>query len=155
MTDAAPVDVAVTLLPMRPEHLPEIMALENDVFGAEAWTEGMLRSELADTRTRHYVVAVADAEIVGYAGLVTFDVEAHVMTVGVLPAWRRRGVGAVLLADLLAAAGSRRVLLEVRADNEAALRLYARNGFRPIGRRRGYYQPSGTDAVVMARGDSE
>jgi len=151
VTDAGPVDVAVTLQPMRLEQLPEIMALEQDVFAAEAWTEGMLRSELADPDSRHYVVAVAEGRIVGYGGLATYDIEAHVMTVGVLPAWRRRGVGAVLLADLLAAAGPRRVLLEVRAGNKSAQRLYARHGFLPIGRRRGYYEPTGEDAVVMAR----
>ena len=43
------------------------------------------------------------------------------------------------------------VLLEVRADNAAAQRLYERRGFTEIGRRRGYYQPSGADAVVMRR----
>jgi [ribosomal protein S18]-alanine N-acetyltransferase len=43
------------------------------------------------------------------------------------------------------------VLLEVRADNEVAQRLYTRRGFEEIGRRRGYYQPSGDDAVVMKR----
>lgn len=151
MTDTAPVGLGVVLVPMRVEHLPEIMAMEEALFGQEAWTEGMLRSELADADSRHYVIAVADGRIVGYAGLVAYDDEAHVLTVGVLPDWQRRGVGAALLADLLAAAGSRRVLLEVRADNDTALRLYARNGFQPIGRRRGYYQPSGADAVVMAR----
>jgi len=43
------------------------------------------------------------------------------------------------------------VLLEVRADNEVAHGLYRRRGFTEIGRRRGYYQPSGADAVVMKR----
>lgn len=152
MNDTARVGAAVTLRPMRVGHLPEIMALETELFGAEAWTEGMLRSELADPDTRHYTIAVdPGGNIVGYAGLVTYDHEAHVLTVGVVPDWQRRGVGAVLLADLLDAAGPRRVLLEVRADNEAAQRLYVRHGFRPVGRRGGYYQPSGTDAVVMAR----
>lgn len=153
MTDA-PVDLGVTLRPMRVEHLAEIMVVEEDLFGPEAWTEGMLRSELADADSRHYVIAVADAhgaQIVGYAGLVTYDVEAHVLTLGVLPAWRRRGVGAALLGNLLEAAGARRVLLEVRADNADAQRLYSCHGFHPIGRRSGYYQPSGADAVVMAR----
>ncbi|HEV2088816.1 MAG TPA: GNAT family N-acetyltransferase, partial [Cryptosporangiaceae bacterium] len=56
------------------------------------------------------------------------------------------------LDDLLAEAGrrgARQVSLEVRADNEPALRLYARRGFEVVGVRRGYYQPSGADAVVM------
>ncbi len=163
MTETAPAGLRVTLRPMRIDHLPRIMALETELFGSEAWTEGMLRSELADPDSRHYVIAIDGDHsddrnddhgrlIVGYAGLMAHDDEAHILTVGVVPAWQRRGIGAMLLRDLLDAAGSHRVLLEVRADNEAAQRLYARHGFSPIGRRRGYYQPSGADAVVMARG---
>ncbi|HZB51708.1 MAG TPA: GNAT family N-acetyltransferase, partial [Mycobacteriales bacterium] len=71
--------------------------------------------------------------------------------IGVATAAQGRGLGTALLRDLLAAAGDRRVLLDVRADNEVAQRLYRRHGFVPVGRRRGYYQPSGMDAVVMAR----
>ena len=63
------------------------------------------------------------------------------------------GVGLVRGHTLLAEADKRSpvVLLEVRADNEAAQHLYRRRGFTEIGRRPRYYQPSGTDAVVMKR----
>jgi ribosomal protein S18 acetylase RimI-like enzyme len=77
-----------------------------------------------------------------------------VLTLGVATAEQGRGLGAALLRDLLDAAeraGAREVLLDVRADNPVAQRLYARHGFVPIGVRRRYYQPSGTDAVVMRR----
>jgi ribosomal protein S18 acetylase RimI-like enzyme len=47
--------------------------------------------------------------------------------------------------------GARQVGLEVRADNAGAQRLYARHDFQVAGRRRGYYQPSGQDALVMLR----
>ncbi|WP_324278452.1 GNAT family N-acetyltransferase [Blastococcus brunescens] len=63
------------------------------------------------------------------------------------------GIGSLLLDELLAEADRRSpvVLLEVRADNETAQHLYRRRGFVEIGRRRGYYQSSGADAVVMRR----
>ena len=91
--------------------------------------------------------------LVGYAGLIAYDDEAHVATLGVAKALQGEGVGSLLLDDLLSEADKRSpvVLLEVRADNEVAQRLYARRGFEEIGRRRGYYQPSGDDAVVMKR----
>ena len=70
----------------------------------------------------------------------------------VLPALRRRGVGAALLATLLEEAGARhaeRILLEVRASNQSAIRLYAQAGFQLLARRRGYYQNPTEDALLF------
>jgi ribosomal-protein-alanine N-acetyltransferase len=128
----------------------------------------MYRDELARGDTRFYVVAEFHLEgedddeddegstepvMVGYGGLIAYDDEAHVATLGVAKALQGEGVGSLLLDALLAEADKRSpvVLLEVRADNEPAQRLYERRGFTEIGRRRGYYQPSGADAVVMKR----
>jgi [ribosomal protein S18]-alanine N-acetyltransferase len=145
----------VELTRMRWWHVAEVMALEDELFEAEAWSAATYWNELAETATRHYVVAVAGDRVVGYAGLAVFGDEGHVLTLGVTGAAQGRGIGALLLADLLAVAdarGVRRVMLDVRSDNPVAQRLYARAGFVPVGRRRRYYQPSGVDAVVMARG---
>jgi len=65
-----------------------------------------------------------------------------------------RGIGSVLLGELLRVARERRcaeVFLEVREDNPRARGLYQRRGFEEIGVRRGYYQPSGVDAIVMRK----
>ena len=141
----------VPLTRMRWWHVPGVMELEDELFGAEAWSAAAYWNELAETATRHYVVALARDRVLGYAGLAVYGDEAHVLTIGVATAAQGCGLGTALLRDLLAAAGDRRVLLDVRADNEVAQRLYRRHGFVPVGRRRGYYQPSGMDAVVMAR----
>jgi [ribosomal protein S18]-alanine N-acetyltransferase len=77
-----------------------------------------------------------------------------VLTIAVDTARWGQGVGSALLRQLLAEASSRgctEVFLEVRADNARAQRLYQWWGFAEIGIRRGYYQPSGTDAIVMRR----
>jgi ribosomal-protein-alanine N-acetyltransferase len=118
----------------------------------------MYRDELSRTDTRHYVVAEDEdppgaRRVVGYAGLIAYDDEAHVATIGVARDRQGQGIGALLLDALLAEADRRSpvVLLEVRADNDVATGLYRRRGFTEIGRRRGYYQPSGADAVVMKR----
>ncbi len=145
----------VTLTPMLRSHIPGVMELERELFGDEAWSEAAFRSELADVSTRHYVVLLDGAErVVGYAGLVVYGDEAHVVTLGVTGHRQRAGLGTILLRDLLdeaARRGAGTVLLDVRADNPVAQRLYARHGFRQIGVRKRYYQPSGTDAVVMER----
>ncbi|HEV7189231.1 MAG TPA: ribosomal protein S18-alanine N-acetyltransferase, partial [Blastococcus sp.] len=148
------------------DDLPGVMVLEEELFAPDTWTEAMYRDELSRPDTRFYVVAefhlegeddeeelVTDPVMVGYGGLIAYDDEAHVATLGVTKALQGEGVGSLLLDALLAEADKRSpvVLLEVRADNEQAQRLYQRRGFTEIGRRRGYYQPSGADAVVMRR----
>ncbi|MDK3256244.1 ribosomal protein S18-alanine N-acetyltransferase [Blastococcus capsensis] len=141
------------LRPMALADLPRVMELEEELFAPDTWTAAMYRDELSQTGTRHYLVAEDDEAVVGYAGLIAYDDEAHVATIGVAAARQGEGIGALLLDALLAEADRRSpvVLLEVRADNETAQGLYRRRGFAEVGRRRGYYQPSGTDAVVMRR----
>lgn len=131
----------------------DLMPIEADLFGAERWSAAMFWNELASGY--YYRVAREAGEIVGYAGLaVTGPAEAWVQNIAVRRDWQHRGIGAALLEDLLAEAarrGARRVLLEVAVDNEPARKLYDRYGFVPVGVRRGYYQPSNTDALVMRR----
>jgi ribosomal-protein-alanine N-acetyltransferase len=163
--------VTVRLRPMTLDDLPAVMVLEEELFAPDTWTEAMYRDELSRADTRYYVVAEfhlegeddeqddeedagpTDPVMVGYGGLIAYDDEAHVATLGVTKALQGEGVGSLLLDDLLAEADKRSpvVLLEVRADNEPAQHLYRKRGFEEIGRRRGYYQPSGADAVVMKR----
>ena len=145
--------MTVRLRPITSDDLPAILRLEEELFTPDTWTAAMYRDELAQTDTRHYLVAENGTGVVGYAGLIAYDDEAHIATLGVTTALQGEGIGSLLLDDLLAEADKRSpvVLLEVRADNDAAQHLYLRRGFVEIGRRRGYYQPSGADAVVMKR----
>jgi ribosomal-protein-alanine N-acetyltransferase len=138
---------------MRLADLPAVLELEEQLFAPDTWTAAMYRDELARTDTRHYLVAEEGDRVVGYAGLIAYDDEAHVSTIGVAADRQGEGIGARLLDALLDEADRRTpvVLLEVRADNELAQGLYRRRGFTEVGRRRGYYQPSGADAVVMKR----
>jgi [ribosomal protein S18]-alanine N-acetyltransferase len=145
--------VTVELRPMTDGDLPAVLALEEDLFAPDTWTAAMYRDELRHPDTRHYLVAENSSGVIGWAGLIAYDDEAHVSTIGVARDRQGEGIGARLLDALLAEADRRSpvVLLEVRADNDRAIGLYERRGFAEIGRRRRYYQPSGTDAVVMKR----
>lgn len=139
---------------MQRGDLPEILAIEQELFGAERWTEGMFHDELA---AGHYYLVARDeiGAVAGYAGLAVTAEGAWVNNIAVRRDAQRRGVGRALLEDLLAEAqrqGAEQVMLEVAADNEPAQRLYAGYGFEAVALRRGYYQPSNTDAVVMRRG---
>ena len=133
-------------------HIEQVLELERELFAPEPWTAHHFWTELGQTSQRHYVVAVDEDRVLGYAGLCDYPDEAFVQTMAVALDHQRLGLGAQLLADLLEEArrrGQSRVLLEVRADNLPAQGLYANYGFRQEGVRRGYY-PGGVDALVLA-----
>jgi ribosomal-protein-alanine N-acetyltransferase len=139
---------------MRWWHIDEILPIEADLFGVEQWSAAMLWNELANGH--YYLVALDEAgAVAGYAGLaVQPSAEAWVQNIAVRRDSQRAGIGRTLLEALLAEAGRREVrtiLLEVAVDNAPAQKLYAAYGFEPVGVRRGYYQPSNTDALVMRR----
>ncbi|PZR54903.1 ribosomal-protein-alanine N-acetyltransferase [Xylanimonas oleitrophica] len=152
---------AVRLRDLRHDDFDRVLELERALFGAGAWTYGMLADELA-ALGRWYVVAetalpdcgigTARRPVVGYAGL-WFDGDVtQVMTVGVDPAWQRRGVGRALMEALVARSRELRaqaVFLEVRVDNEPAITLYESLGFARLGVRKRYYQPEDKDAYTM------
>lgn len=144
----------MTVERMRWWHVEQLLPVERELFGEEPWTARTFWSELGQLDTRHYVVALSGDEVVGYAGLCDYPDEAWVQTMAVAPTAQGQGLGTRLLRELLdeaARRGQRTVRLEVRADNAPAQRLYERHGFVREGVRRGYYQPSGTDAVLMVR----
>lgn len=140
--------------PMQLTDIDDLLPIEQELFGVERWTAGMFRGELEQG---HYYLVARDASgvVLGYAGLaVMAPEEAWVNNLAVRREAQRRGIGERLLTALLDEArrkGATRVLLEVAVDNAAAQRLYERHGFAAIAVRRGYYQPSNTDALVMAR----
>ena len=139
-------------------HIAEVMPMEQDLFGDEKWSEWMFWNELA---SGHYyrVILDGDGTIVAYGGLAVAGDdkrpdEGWIQNLAVRRDAQRRGLGRLILKDLLDEAERRRVrkvLLEVAVDNEPAQKLYATSGFEPLAVRRGYYQPSNTDALVMVR----
>lgn len=145
-----------SLIPMRWWHIPAVLEMEQELFGDEAWTAELFWSELANPHSYYIVIPSSDPEEanpLGYAGLAVTGADAYIQTIGVRSAAQRHGIGRSIMNVLLDEAASRRAAvcwLEVRADNTPAQRLYESLGFTNRGVRRGYYQPSGMDAIVMA-----
>jgi ribosomal-protein-alanine N-acetyltransferase len=168
---AAPIVGQIQLRPMQAADLDVLLPYEKAMFGTEAWSRRSYLDELADTELRHYIVAEgqlaegenaeaaegnsaenAKAAVLGNAGLMTIAETAQILTVAVLPQFRRAGLGRILVRGLVAEARRRNaieVLLEVREDNEAARRLYESEGFEKLGIRRGYYDHGRVDAMTM------
>ena len=143
----------MTLRPATGDDLDAIMALERASFPTDAWSEAMMREELASPHG-WYVVDEEAGRLVGYAGLraVKNAKDADVQTITIAEASRGRGRGRAMLRTLLDEAvrrGVADVFLEVRADNPVAQALYVSEGFLEIGRKPRYYQPDDVDAVVM------
>jgi len=137
---------------MRWWHIDELLPIEADLFGAERWSAAMFWNELA--AGHHYLVATDEAgDVLGYGGLTRGMDESWVQNLAVRRDSHRYGLGRRLLAALLDTSGrwGTDTMLEVAVDNVAAQRLYTSAGFETVGLRRGYYQPSNTDALVMRR----
>jgi [ribosomal protein S18]-alanine N-acetyltransferase len=148
-----------SLRTMTSADIEAVLGLEHELFGEEAWSRQMLAGELAEQpRSRYYLVADDNGLITGYAGLLVAGTQGDVLTIAVAADHWGRGTGSALLEALLAEAtrrGCTEVFLEVRTDNLRAQRLYRRYGFQQIGIRKGYYQPSGADALVMRRDSAD
>ena len=169
---------AARLRPMATADLADVIALEHELFPEDPWTAQMFADEVAQPpEIRLYLVAEADdgpaepngagartpasgsgsgSAIAGYAGMlfVPGGLQADVLTIAVRESRWGLGLGSALLDALIQAARERdcaEVFLEVRADNPRAHGLYLRRGFAEIGVRRGYYKPSGVDAIVMRK----
>lgn len=131
-----------------------VMAIEAVSFPSP-WSARMFLEEIG-REISDALVAVGEpgGEVLGYAVCWTVAGDSHLLNIAVRPDERCRGVGAALLAECIrrsAAAGGRRIHLEVRPGNEAALRLYRRHGFVFQGIRRGYYTDTQEDAVLLSR----
>ena len=134
--------------------VPALAALEAELFPDDAWSEATWWGELAGRPRREYVVAEDADGVCGYAGLDHGGEVADVMTVGVAPRARGRGLGRLLVDELERRAqgrGTASVLLEVRADNPAARALYDASGYTVLATRHRYYQPGDVDALVMRK----
>jgi ribosomal-protein-alanine N-acetyltransferase len=143
---------ATTLREMTWHDIPVLAFLELDLFADDAWSEQTWWAELAGRPRRSYVVCDQGGAVAGYAGVDRGGEVADLMTIAVASAAQTRGLGTLLMDWLIAEArrgGAQHLMLEVRADNVAAQRLYSKAGFVMTTVRRRYYQPADVDAQIM------
>lgn len=131
--------------------LPQVIAIERRAF-TTPWSLAMFVLELSKA-TGVCLAALRGERLVGYLVCSRYDTVWHVMNVAVDDRLRRDGIATVLIEDLFATLDQpgAQYTLEVRTSNTPAIELYERFGFRPAGRRRGYYHDNREDAVIMWR----
>ena len=142
-------DVVVTEL--RSEHCAQVAAIEKATFSLP-WSEEAFR-ECVDKPDRYYLCAVCKGEILGYCGYWKILDEAEVYNVAVKEEARGRGIGELLLNELIRYGKydeRKKFLLEVRCSNEAAIKLYKKLGFKEDGIRPGFYDAPKEDALLMS-----
>lgn len=142
----------VTIRQMLIEDLNDIMEIERLSFST-CWTEASFLHELQENKNvTRYLSAVCSQKVVGYAGLWKIIDEGHITNIAVHPQYRKKGIGEMLLKELIAKSESEGVLrftLEVRTSNKPAIALYKKMGFVTEGVRKGYYSDNNEDAEIM------
>ena len=133
-----------------PEDAEAVANIERESFPTPWSREDFWREASNDFAC--YIVALDDAEIIGFGGCwISFE-EAQVTNIALTSVQRGRGLGKALMARLMRAAatrGAERMTLEVRPSNTPALRLYEGLGFAAVGIRKKYYQDNDEDAILM------
>ena len=131
--------------------IPAVLLVEKDSYEFP-WSAG----NFVDSIHAGYSAWVYEigGEIIGHAVLMAAVDEAHLLNITIAPAWRRQGLGRVLLKHVMETARSLHVhtlYLEVRPSNRAAIELYERLGFEAFALRKGYYpaREGREDALVM------
>jgi ribosomal-protein-alanine N-acetyltransferase len=132
--------------------LPVFVSLDKELFPYSPWSASQYKEEFSSP-TRHFVVAVDEAQsIIGYAGVFApGGAEADVLTVGVVPSHRGKGIARQLMAlitEWAKAQGSTAMMLEVKVDNPEAIGLYESLGYSKLNVRKDYFG-AGLDALVM------
>lgn len=134
--------------------VPVLVGIEKDIYPESPWSAAQFREELFGVpKTRKYIVAVDDNEIIGYAGIAIAGDVADIHTLTVLPAFRRRGIASHMLKELEEWAtqkGIANFMLEMREGNAEAQPLYEKYGYQVISRRDNYYAP-GIHALIMRK----
>jgi ribosomal-protein-alanine N-acetyltransferase len=132
--------------------LAVFVSLDKELFPYSPWSASQYKEEFA-APTRHFVVALDDAQsIIGYAGVFApGGAEADVLTVGVIPNHRGKGIARQLMGlitDWAKQQGSIAMMLEVLVDNTEAIGLYESLGYSKLNVRKDYFG-AGLDALVM------
>jgi ribosomal-protein-alanine N-acetyltransferase len=139
--EAGPLDAAV------------LAALHRQCF-QRPWDETAMAQFASAPGTLCLIGSVGDgaSSVAGLLIARKADDEAEILTFGVVPPCRNKGLGTALLQaaiERLRASGAKRLFLEVEDGNQAALRLYRACGAEPVGRRQGYYA-DGADAAIFS-----
>ncbi|OPH35968.1 ribosomal-protein-alanine N-acetyltransferase [Moraxella lacunata] len=136
-------------------YVSDIARVERELFD-DAWDGLAVHSVLGQFGAGVLIACDDDDEMLGYCIYQIVFETAEILRIATDSRYQQQGVGGGLLTDFVKLGkdkGAERILLEVRADNSSAIRLYERHGFYQIDVRKGYYKDEWgqTDALILQR----
>ncbi len=139
----------VIIRPVTVDDIPQVWVIERESY-PEPWLEQSFWDELENEFSRFYV-ADKDGLLIGFYDLWLYANVGHLLNIAIRRNYRHQGVGTVLLEHSVEEANKYNadlIYLEVRANNETAISMYKKNGFRKSSVKTDYYG-DGENAVVM------
>ena len=139
----------IEILPMTKTSAEEAAALEKICFSSPWSADSLI--EASGRADSSFLTAFVDGKFAGYAGMLCVLDEGQICNVAVCPAFRRMGVGEALMAaqrEIALSRGITVMMLEVRASNSAAQRLYEKLGWEKLGTRKNFYSSPREDALL-------
>lgn len=139
------------MMPMSASDLDQVLEIESATF-ASPWRREHFLFEILENRWAVNQVVRRGDQLLAYSCVWELFEELKINNVAVRQEMRRHGLGRWLLERIVETARGRGCTvarLEVRPSNAGALALYRGFGFREVGRRTGYYQQEGEDAILM------
>lgn len=142
----------ITIRRMNKSDVEEVVKLEELSYGQHHWSKESFYNELTNNLAHYFCAVNSDNKLIGYIGCWHIFEEAHITTLSVHPDFRKNGVAQKLLFTTIEGCYKNKIkyiTLEVRESNIPAICLYEKNGFKSIGKRKGYYQDNNEDALIM------
>jgi ribosomal-protein-alanine N-acetyltransferase len=135
---------------MKEEDIHSVLEISSLSFSIP-WSKDSYIQELTNPIAR-YLVAKIDDKVVGFVGTWIVLDESHITNIAIHPNYRKQGIGSSLLEEFLKYCKSQGCIaftLEVRNSNKAARTLYEKYNFKQEGIRKGYYEDTKEDAIIM------
>lgn len=134
------------------DDLNEIVEVENITYPNHHWSKEDYEKELTNNLAHYRCAVNSENKILGHYGFWQIFEEAHIVTIEVLPEYRKQKIATALMINLVDECYKQMIkyiTLEVRESNIAAISLYEKFGFSTIGMRKKYYQDNDENALIM------
>lgn len=135
---------------MSKEDLPQVLMIEEELFGEQKWNEEMFLHDLECDYARYFSLFLK-GDLIGYIGVYLLFPEMEISNVAITTQYQKKGYSHYLMRcalELAKEGAFTDIFLEVEASNTSAIALYSGYGFKEMGIRKHYYG-NHRDALVM------